>query len=77
MTTTIEDGNPAAHRLRERVEAKYGDLPGVMETINYWKQKSEEFRRPYNRDMKRPTTHADVMQAEAEMLASIRKYAGK
>lgn len=69
--------HPAARRMREQFESKYGDLSDVMRAINHWRNQVEEFRRPYNRDMESPVTNADLDVAEEAMLAEIRRYAGK
>ena len=63
--------------MREKFEAKYGDLSNVMRSINNWRNTVEEFRRPCNRDMETPVTNADLDAAEESMLAEIRRYAGK
>lgn len=69
--------HPAAQRMREQFEAKYGDLSDVMRAINHWRNQVEEFRRPYNRDMESPVTNADLDVAEEAMLDEIRRYASK
>lgn len=67
--------HPAARRLREAYEAKYGDLSGVMPRIQRWHNALTDLRRPHNRDMERPVELEDVERAEAEMLTAIRDYA--
>lgn len=66
--------HPAARRMREQFEAKYGDLSDVMRAINQYRNTVEDFRRPYNRDMESPVTNADLDAAEESMLAEIRRY---
>lgn len=72
-----EQEHPAARRMREQFEAKYGDLSDVMRSINNWRSTVEDFRRPCNSDMESPVTNADMDAAEEVMLAEIRRYAGR
>ena len=75
MTDNAEQvEHPAARRMREQFEAKYGDLSDVMRAINQYWNTVEDFRRPYNRDMESPVTNADLDAAEESMLAEIRRY---
>lgn len=72
-----EQEHPAARRMREQFEEKYGDLSDVMRSINRWRNTVEDFRRPCNADMESPVTNADMDAAEESMLAEIRRYAGR
>lgn len=75
MSEIKHQEHPAERRMREQFEEKYGDLSGVMRAINRWRNKVEDFRRPYNFDMEVPVTNADLNSAEEEMLGEIKNYA--
>lgn len=75
MTDNAEqDEHPAARRMREQFESKYGDLSDVMRAINHYWNTVEDFRRPYNSEMESPVTNADMDAAEEAMLAEIRRF---
>jgi len=74
---TAEPEHPVAKRMRERHEAKYGELSEVMRSIQNWRNVVEDFRGPFNRDREKPVTEEDVEAAELQMLADIRDYSKK
>jgi hypothetical protein len=67
-----EDEHPAARRIREQFDRKYGDLSGFMRCALAWRSAWEDFRRPYNMQMERPVTEEIVEQAERGMLLAVR-----
>ena len=71
----MTDEHPAAKRMREQFEAKYGDMSNIMRAINGYLYTVEQFRRPYNYESTERVTHADLEKAEVDMLASIRTEA--
>jgi hypothetical protein len=82
MTTTtsklgadMTDEHPAAKKMREQFEAKYGDMSNIMRAINGYCHTVGQFRRPYNSEFEDRVTNADLEKAEADMLASIRTEA--
>ena len=70
----VGEEHPAARRMRERFEAKYGAEANVMRAVFAWEAVVADFNRPYNQDMETPVTDTDVATAESEMLAAIRLY---
>ncbi|NMM03201.1 hypothetical protein HHL24_35520 [Paraburkholderia sp. RP-4-7] len=71
----MSDEPPAARRMREKFDAKYGDMSNIMRAINGYFFVVEKFRRPYNDESTERVTNADLERAKAEMLASIRTEA--
>jgi hypothetical protein len=71
----MSDEPPAARRMREKFDAKYGDMSNIMRAINGYFFVVEKFRRPYNDESTERVTNADLDRAKAEMLASIRTEA--
>jgi hypothetical protein len=69
---TMTDEHPAAKRMREQFEAKYGDMANVMRAINGYRHVYDQWNRPYNSEMSDRVTFADLESAETAMLDSIR-----
>lgn len=69
--------HPAARRMRERFEAKYGSLADVMRAANGWRTTYMNWQRPYNMQMQEPVTEDDVEAAEGAMLDAVRALLDK
>ncbi len=69
------DEHPAARRMRERFEGKYGDLSDVMRAASGWRKAWADWQRPFNHAMEQPVTEEDVEAAEMAMLAAVRSLA--
>ncbi|WP_438391137.1 hypothetical protein [Caballeronia sp. DA-9] len=68
-----KDEHPYAKKMREAHEQKYGNLAGIVDAFNIYRNIVERFRRPYNGEMSDRVTNADLEAAEQEMLSQIRE----
>ncbi|WP_213761940.1 hypothetical protein [Caballeronia sp. dw_19] len=68
-----ENEHPYAKKMREAHEKKYGNLAGVVDAFNIYRNVIERFRRPYNGEMSDCVTNADLDAAEQEMLSNVRE----
>jgi hypothetical protein len=65
----------AMQRMRERFDARYGDLADVMRAALAWRSAWADWQRPHNAQMEVPVTEADVDAAEGRMLEAVQAVA--
>ena len=74
---TKAEEHPAAKRMREEFEAKYGHASALMLAAIHWFNVRNEWNDAWNRDREKPITEDDVEAAEKAMLAHAAQPATK
>ncbi len=69
-----EPEHPAAKRLRERFEAKYGDLSDVVRAALAWRHSWADFHSSFNRVLEQPVTETTVESKGECLLQAIRHH---
>lgn len=64
--------HPAARRMREGSEAKYGEMRKVASKLHHYYITRRDFDANWNRQRERPVTEQDVEAAEQEVFAAVR-----
>lgn len=64
--------HPAARRMRERSEAKYGEMHQVASSLHHYYITRRDFDANWNRQRERPVTEQDVEAAEQAVFAAVR-----
>lgn len=69
--------HPAAKRMREEFEAKFGSLAPVVSAMNSWFNVREGWNDHWNRDREVPVTEDDVETAQERVFEVVRAYAAE